>query len=119
MTALASGAEWTRLGANRIAVRFRLEPDLFWFEGHFPDRPLLPGVAQIDLAIRRGCALLAPDHVFSGVEKAKFQIPLQPGDIVELFLEWRAEQEILEFRYMLDSEDSRRIASSGKIRLCR
>ncbi len=27
-----------------------LTPDLIWFRGHFPDQPVLPGIAQVHMA---------------------------------------------------------------------
>lgn len=33
---------------GQAEITFSLEPEMFWFKGHFAVQPLLPGVAQLD-----------------------------------------------------------------------
>jgi len=63
-----------------------------YFQGHFPNRPLMPGVLLIEgMAQTAGavCALSrgfdhAPSTVFFlTVDKAKFRKPVVPGNIIE------------------------------------
>lgn len=52
------------------------------FEGHFPTRPIVPGVVLLALAQQ---ALEAEfDEVFAGLASAKFLRPLGPGEAVWL-----------------------------------
>lgn len=97
-----------------------VSPHLFWFKGHFPLHPILPGVAQVDWAVKYGCELLAKNFNFAGIENVKFQKPLRPGNTVKLVLTWLPERQILDFKYVNDSADltEEQIYSSGKIRLC-
>lgn len=95
-----------------------LEPDLFWFDGHFKERAILPGVAQLDWVMHYGCMLLAPGYVFAGIENIKFQYPVQPGTTLKLALHWQPERQVLQFTYQLCDQTQERIASSGKIKLC-
>jgi 3-hydroxyacyl-[acyl-carrier-protein] dehydratase len=63
------------------------------FQGHFPARPLFPGVLIIEgMAQTAGAICVAsklaqqarPKEVyFMTIDKAKFRKPVQPGDIVE------------------------------------
>jgi 3-hydroxyacyl-[acyl-carrier-protein] dehydratase len=63
------------------------------FQGHFPARPLFPGVLIIEgMAQTAGAMCVAsklaqqarPKEVyFMTIDKAKFRKPVQPGDIVE------------------------------------
>ncbi len=63
------------------------------FQGHFPTRPLFPGVLIIEgMAQTAGAMCVAsklaqkarPKEVyFMTIDKAKFRKPVQPGDIVE------------------------------------
>lgn len=63
------------------------------FQGHFPTRPLFPGVLIIEgMAQTAGAVCVAsklaekarPKEVyFMTIEKAKFRRPVQPGDVVE------------------------------------
>ncbi|WPL18026.1 3-hydroxyacyl-[acyl-carrier-protein] dehydratase FabZ [Thiorhodovibrio winogradskyi] len=66
-----------------------------FFTGHFPVRPVMPGVLIVE-AMAQATGLLAmasrPDEVsekslyyFVGIDKARFKRPVEPGD--QLFLE--------------------------------
>merc|ERR1719231_116850 len=60
------------------------------FTGHFPDRPIMPGVLQIDaMAQLGGFVPLQPplaepgqDFFFGGVDNVKWRKPLLPGDVL-------------------------------------
>ncbi len=64
-----------------------------WCQGHFPGRPIMPGVLVIE-SLMQLAALLAyasdPFDVstslmyFLGIEKAKFRRPVIPGDKLDL-----------------------------------
>ncbi len=69
------------------------------FTGHFPHRPVFPGVLQLE-ALAQAAALLAfetlgtsPDdntvYYFAGIDGARFKRPVEPGDqlILEVTLE--------------------------------
>ena len=67
-----------------------------WFPGHFPDRPIMPGVLILEaLAQIGGILAYASDPFdpatnlmfFLGIDKAKFRRPVTPGDRLDLFVE--------------------------------
>lgn len=60
-------------------LRLDVPSDIPYFDGHFPSAPVLPGLAQVDWALRLGRELfdLPPD--FISMENLKFQKILQPG----------------------------------------
>lgn len=104
---------------EQAEIILRLDPDLFWFRGHFATQPLLPGVAQLEWVMHYATALLAPGWRFHSIQNVKFQAPLLPGNLVTLALSWQAERQVLSFSYLRHADDARHTASSGKIRLCR
>lgn len=63
------------------------------FQGHFPDKPIMPGVLIVE-ALAQASALLvvesqidSPDDklvYFMSIEKAKFRKPVTPGDSLHL-----------------------------------
>lgn len=58
------------------------------FEGHFPGRPLLPGVLQAELMGQAAGLLLMAQKpgclaVLVGLERARFRRPVVPGDRLE------------------------------------
>ena len=65
-----------------------------YFLGHFPKRPVMPGVMMIE-ALAQAAALLSFDAVgaspdenqiyyFAGIDAARFKRPVEPGDQVIL-----------------------------------
>ncbi|GBU13363.1 hydroxymyristoyl-ACP dehydratase [Enterobacterales bacterium] len=102
-------------GDNVLELTLRLSPELFWFDGHFPHYPILPGVTQVHWVMTFTSMFLVPDLVFSGMDVVKFQRPLLPGDELLLNIEWLKEKSRLQFQYSLAGTP----ASSGKITLCR
>jgi 3-hydroxyacyl-[acyl-carrier-protein] dehydratase len=72
------------------------------FNGHFPGRPVMPGVFLVEGLAQTGGLLLLhdmPDRAnkliyFMGIEEAKFRRPVVPGDQV------RYEIEVLRLRSM-------------------
>lgn len=67
-----------------------------WFPGHFPQRPVMPGVLILEcLAQTGGVLAYATDPFdtrtslmfFLGIDKAKFRRVVQPGDRLDLYVE--------------------------------
>ncbi|MDR0736577.1 MAG: AMP-binding protein [Zoogloeaceae bacterium] len=89
---------------GRARLQLRCAPNLVWFDGHFPDLPVLPGVVQIDWAahfarLHFGLDLQsAPITRMSGL---KFQHLIRPNDAPCLDLIWRPGKQELEFAYTL------------------
>ena len=61
-----------------------------FFEGHFPSRPVMPGVLIVE-ALAQASALMASVgrddidtqnrvYYFTGIDKARFKRPVEPGD---------------------------------------
>ena len=68
-----------------------------FFQGHFPVKPVMPGVMVIE-ALAQACGLLAfvtanvtpsDDNIFYfvGIDKARFRAPVVPGDQLVLNVE--------------------------------
>ncbi|WP_343808110.1 3-hydroxyacyl-ACP dehydratase FabZ [Alteraurantiacibacter aestuarii] len=64
-----------------------------FFQGHFPGRPIMPGVLQIE-ALAQAAGILAVETLdlagsgklvyFMAIENAKFRAPVEPGCLLEL-----------------------------------
>jgi 3-hydroxyacyl-[acyl-carrier-protein] dehydratase len=68
-----------------------------FFNGHFPHRPVMPGVLMLE-ALAQAAALLAFDSIgvtpddktvyyFAGIDGARFKRPVEPGDQLTLEVE--------------------------------
>src|SRR4051794_27837731 len=71
-----------------------------FFQGHFPDNPIMPGVLIVEAIAQAGGALLLTEvpnreellMVFTGIERARFRRPVVPGDQLRIEVEvlaWR------------------------------
>ena len=64
----------------------------YFFQGHFPDAPVMPGVLQIEALAQVGAILALREFTdrtnkipfFSGIERARFRRPVVPGDTLML-----------------------------------
>src|SRR5258706_7812732 len=78
------GSQQNADGATVFEFRFRADDPVF--AGHFPNRPLLPGVFQLEMArVAAECVLNCPLAVRE-ISKAKFQRPILPDETVRLEL---------------------------------
>ncbi len=78
-----------------------------FFQGHFPDHPIMPGVLIVEAMAQVGGAYVAviddigKDRVtyFAGIDKARFRKPVMPGDVLRMELELLAKRRgIYQFR---------------------
>jgi 3-hydroxyacyl-[acyl-carrier-protein] dehydratase len=68
-----------------------------FFQGHFPGRPIMPGVLIIE-ALAQAAGILAVESMglagsgklvyFMGIESAKFRAPVEPGCLLDLHVEF-------------------------------
>lgn len=106
-----------KLTDNELQLLLFIEPSLLYFQGHFPDFPILPGVAQIDWAIYYGQTLLNCPNQFAGMEVIKFQEAILPNQTVLLSLKWDSHKGILYFSFNSHANEPVKKHSSGRIKL--
>lgn len=65
-----------------------------FFQGHFPQRPVMPGVLIVEALAQTACAMMlgTPEMTgklayFMGIDSVKFRQPVVPGCFLELRLE--------------------------------
>jgi 3-hydroxyacyl-[acyl-carrier-protein] dehydratase len=68
-----------------------------FFQGHFPGRPIMPGVLIVE-AIAQAAGILAVESLglagtgklvyFMGIEGAKFRSPIEPGCLIDFHVEF-------------------------------
>ena len=83
-------------GERVVAVK-RVRPDEWYLRGHFPGRPVMPGVLIVEAMAQTGAvAVLAEEEnrgriaLFAGIDDTRFKRIVEPGD--ELQLECTLEQ---------------------------
>lgn len=93
----------TAAAMPRLLFELRVPANLFYFDGHFTDAPLLPGVVQVEWALHFARQHLDLPAQFRAMHALKFQQPVLPGRSVQLALEYDALKASLQFRYLSDA----------------
>ena len=71
-----------------------------FFEGHFPDNPIMPGVLILEAIAQAGalccCAVKGDPAIeqlfFAGVDNVRFKSPVFPGDVLDLRVEMKKQK---------------------------
>lgn len=79
-----------------------------YFQGHFPDFPVMPGVLIVEAMAQTGAVLMSKSLdidpvgktiMFISVDNARFRTPVRPGDFLRLEVEvLRARRDVFKFR---------------------
>ena len=67
-----------------MRIRLRLSSDSKWTLGHFPDRPVLPGIVQVHWAVLVCRALCGMTGSPSEIKRLKFRRVIVPPEDLEL-----------------------------------
>lgn len=94
-----------------VTLSCRLPRQLIYFDGHFEQQAILPGIVQLHWAERYGRQFFNVSGKFSHIEALKFQLLLLPDQIVSISLRYDAEKQKLLFSYFSETGTH----SSGRI----
>jgi 3-hydroxyacyl-[acyl-carrier-protein] dehydratase len=79
-----------RPGRRVVATR-AVKADDWWFPGHFPERPVMPGVLIVEAMAQAGAvAVLVEEEnrgkiaFFAGIDDCRFKRVVEPGDVLTL-----------------------------------
>ena len=79
---------------RRVVARKRVTPDEWYLQGHFPGRPVMPGVLIVEALAQTGAvAVLSQEEnrgkiaLFAGIDDCRFKRIVEPGDELELVCE--------------------------------
>lgn len=87
---LVDQVEEMEVGKSIVATKFVTE-DEYYFKGHFPGQPIMPGVLIVESLAQAGAVVLLsmPEHkgklaVFGAIKNARFKKQVVPGDTLTL-----------------------------------
>ena len=79
-----------------------------YFQGHFPDYPVMPGVLIVEALAQTGAVLMSKSLnvdvagkaiFFVSLDNCRFRSPVRPGDVIRLHVEvLRARGDLFKFR---------------------
>ncbi|MFC0399276.1 AMP-binding protein [Paraburkholderia rhizosphaerae] len=92
-------------GGDVIHYVLRVPPTLAHFAGHFPGVPILPGVVQLDWAIRFAAEHVPGVRAVASIDRLKFMAPVRPGAMLGLTLSHDATRRRVQFAYRLGERD--------------
>ena len=82
---------------QRVVARKEVRGDEWFFPGHFPDRPIMPGVIIVEALAQAGAiAVLSLEEnrgklaLFGGIDRVRFKRIVEPGDELTLSCEVEA-----------------------------
>uniref|UniRef100_A0A7V3UZQ6 3-hydroxyacyl-[acyl-carrier-protein] dehydratase n=1 Tax=candidate division WOR-3 bacterium TaxID=2052148 RepID=A0A7V3UZQ6_UNCW3 len=78
----------TRIDENEIECLRNIRPEEYYFAGHFPGNPVLPGVLMVEAIAQAGILLVLihqPELVgktplFAGIDDVRFRRVVRPGE---------------------------------------
>jgi 3-hydroxyacyl-[acyl-carrier-protein] dehydratase len=78
----------------RVVARKRVREDEWFLTGHFPGRPIMPGVIIVEAMAQTGAVAVLADEanrgklaLFAGIDGVRFKRMVLPGDELELTCE--------------------------------
>ena len=82
---------------ERVVARKKVRPDEWYLKGHFPGRPVMPGVLIVEAMAQTGAvAVLSEEEnrgkiaFFGGIDDVRFKRIVEPGDDLTLVCEIEA-----------------------------
>jgi 3-hydroxyacyl-[acyl-carrier-protein] dehydratase len=78
----------------RVVARKRVREDEWYLAGHFPGRPIMPGVLMVEAMAQAGAVAVLSEEanrgklaLFAGIDDVRFKRIVQPGDELEVTCE--------------------------------
>lgn len=97
---------------DTATYRLLVSASLEHFRDHFPRYPILPGVVQLDWAVRLARRSFAPLDESYGFDNFKCRAPVGPGTELELVLTHDAARRSVKFEY---ADAARGVVCSGTV----
>jgi 3-hydroxyacyl-[acyl-carrier-protein] dehydratase len=79
---------------DRVVARKRVREDEWYLRGHFPGRPIMPGVLIVEAMAQTGAVAVLADEenrgklaLFAGIDDVRFKRIVEPGDELEVTCE--------------------------------
>jgi len=86
--------------SDKFIMDAEVLPDSPWFSGHFPGEPILPGIAQIEMALDAIQHLTQQDLKISSIKRTRFKQIIRPKDTLKIIVS-SLDEDTLSFSYRI------------------
>ncbi len=104
---------------NTLSLKLFVPANLYYFDGHFPGRPVLPGVVQTHWAVHYARQHWGDLGEFGALEVLKFQQVICANQSLALSLEYQSEKNKLYFAYTSGPDSAPVAHASGRVAFTR
>jgi 3-hydroxyacyl-[acyl-carrier-protein] dehydratase len=101
--------EVVEISDTRIVAKKHVRGDEYFFKGHFPGEPIMPGVLIVEALAQTGGVMILRKKkgvipLFLGIDRARFKRIVRPGDTL-----------VMEVEILRDRGDLVKIAGKAKV----
>lgn len=81
--------DWVERDGDWACGKYHVRGDEFFLRGHFPGKPVVPGVILCEILAQSACVLLTDvmtegkTPMYTGLNNARFRTPVHPGDTLQ------------------------------------
>jgi 3-hydroxymyristoyl/3-hydroxydecanoyl-(acyl carrier protein) dehydratase len=101
---------------GEINARIWINPDSPWFSGHFPDNPILPGIAQLTMVFDVICQVKNERFQLEEIKRVRFKRIIRPNDSIEIIVRPDGPMPLT---YLFRVESDGELACSGRLSVIR
>ena len=90
---------------TKITASVTTEEKSPWFSGHFPDNPILPGIAQLKMVVDLLAEEFAGKLYVTGLSRVKFRKIVKPDEMLDIHITSSNTENQYIFRITSENED--------------
>lgn len=88
-----------------MAVSVTMDASSPWFAGHFPEDPILPGIAQLKMVADLISGAERTTLIMTGLSRVKFRKIVRPGEELDIYAIRDTPKEKYSFRITSSNEE--------------
>ncbi|MCI5120938.1 MAG: hypothetical protein D3908_07090 [Candidatus Electrothrix sp. AUS4] len=88
-----------------VQKSIQVAEDSPWFSGHFPDNPILPGIAQLEMIVKLVSEAAGIPLKLTGMSRVKFRKIVRPGDLLDIQVARGTKKDQYTFKILGENED--------------
>ncbi|MDO8948061.1 MAG: hypothetical protein Q7U88_13030 [Desulfocapsaceae bacterium] len=89
---------------DAVVAQVTTDQQSSWYCGHFPDDPILPGIAQLHMVSATIAKVLQKDLILQSLTRIKFKKLIRPGDVLDIHAAPDKKKNQFAFRITSDQE---------------